>query len=229
MTKATSALISQTASFLGQDTVPVLEELRECPNSEWYLREKIVKADHDSRRNNTRVLKYAAMLVKLGAAPAFIRETVVGKSPDLRAAWDGTEFFIEVKNFPMLPGAGSSHAAAKIADAIVEARSQLPLGAPGLVAIDNFNPRLEPAAKYQEIESAFSEVERRARENPDRWQQPGGVILSACSYVGARPMEPPDYLWSNPVADPSLPEQMMLWLKGGLTNVRRYRPGRSVN
>lgn len=222
MDEEQAQLIDMVAQRIGAEHTPVLQRVIECDGGDWYLREKIIKApDKDSLTANRRVLKYANLLVKGGSQVTFVREGLT-KTPDLKALVERTDFFLEVRRFRATDGLVARHPVQKIVDAVIRKREQLPDTEVGLVAIDNFDLGLESEANagftHNHIVNALCELEGRAKDNPEGWRKPSGVIVAAHTSGGALTGPPsdsfgmPHFVWINPHAATPLPVDLAGWL-----------------
>ncbi len=219
-------IIDQALARLDPLDRSTVERIAEMPNGLWYLKEKIVAtSDTHEMHDHTRPLKYAAMFLHSGAQVSFVREQSA-QTPDLRVDVDGHRLYVEVRKFRMDAGAGASDPVSKIVSAIDEKRGQLPSGAIGFVAVDNFDIRMEPGLSHGNITDALSEIERRAISNPAGWRRPSGVILAAASTIGSGPVVrgPPHFVWTNPSADPDAPIALTDWTVSALPDGRAFRP-----
>jgi hypothetical protein len=209
-----AAIAKRAAEILGHDTESLLHRIAGCQGGQRYLLEKIIN-EHDwqIRHDHTRPLKYANHFLDNSAEVEFVREREE-RTPDLRIGVLDLTFNLEVKKFRMTEEEGTKYPVEKFLGSITKT-GQLPQGEIGLIAVDNFDIRLEPHLGYQNIEDALHELDRQTVSGSQ--SRLSGVIVSACSAMGhSEPVELPYFVWFNRYAECPLPQALVTWLLSAL-------------
>jgi hypothetical protein len=204
---------------------PIVDDLVSAGavNLDWYLREKIVKPDHETYLDHRRVLKYARLFGLRGRV-TFLIETRA-PTPDLQVDVDDLTFYAEVKKvrFVLKP---SGNPVLKIVTNIEGKLRQLTDGSLNLVAIDNFDLSLESEDEegltHEHIQDAFRVVQDRALADPPLYGRLGAAIFAANTSGGVISGPPdstfgiPHFVWLNPAAAVPLPNVLRAWLPSTL-------------
>ena len=227
-------IIEKAMQVLPENRRAVLDQLakRGVVNLNWYLRTKIIAPPEEERLDHMRVLRYAYNFCLAGAGVTLVRESSVEsrKTPDLEIEIPASRFFVEVRKFRE---GSATDPVSKIVEAATTKRVQLPDGGVGLVAIDNFDMRLEVGdggiLTHAHILDALCELERLATQHPEGWEKPGGVVFAANTTGGVVSptttspiLEIPHFVWINRQSSPPVPREVENFVLAALNKARLF-------
>lgn len=180
--------------------------------------------NRDQFFDHRRVLKYAQAFGLKGAKVTLLTEGAV-PTPDLQVETDPGTFYLEVKKFRMAGSNALASPGTKIVSAIRDKVRQLPTDEIGLVALDNFDLRLESAEPagltHAVIEEALAQIDNEAPDDP-RLVSLRGIIVAAHTSGGvltgpvSSDMFLSHFVWTNRHAQPVVPDSLRDWITDAL-------------